>query len=1258
MRTFVSIFMLLLIFGTLTYAQQNTNGYDSKIWSRYMIDETHTNTYTNPEYVWEPAPQVIHTYSFDGFDAVVNPNYRVFPNANSTQSELSIDIHPTNVNILFASGNTTSWNGSSIGTLYGTGVWWTTDGGATNWLGADDPPFGRNSGDPVSIIGYNGWFYEGFIDGGSNDGGQGVAVSTDNGVTWSRHIAGAAPGGFSSLLDKNHMMVDKEPTSAYVNRWYNAWTNFSSSANDENIEFTYSTDGGVSWSSVQNISSGVNAGSHDQGVNIQTGPNGEVYVCWAIYDGWPGGEDAIGFNISTDGGASFNGEQRVYSATNFGIRGNLKPTSIRVSSFPSMAVDRSGGANNGNIYICFPQEGVAPAGSDPDIVLIRSTDGGSTFSSPVRVNDDALNNGKDQYYPWCTVDQATGHLYLVWYDSRDMSNDSAGVYMARSMDGGLTFENIKVHDQNFKPKPINGLASGYQGDYIGIAAYQNTVYPFWAEDRTGHYQAWTSKVTFGPNMAHTPLTNTENLAGPYTVEVDIESTSGLTDVKLFWGRGTSGQITDSVTMTTTEALYSADIPGDGNPYTYNYYVRATDNTGGISYLPAGAPTQVYSFVVETDVTPPTVTHTPLGDQFRETWPANVLAYATDNIGIDTVWVEYKLGTNGTTSTFFLSPNAVADSAYSGTFDNDTSGIAVGDTLFYKVIARDESAGANEGSSPTSGYYSFVFIADTDFPVITHQPLRDQAYLRWPAKVTAVVTDNIGIDEVVCEYDIENGTITGSFVLGNIGGNIYEGYFDVDTNQVSANDTVIYRIKATDISTSGNVTYEPSSGYNGFKIINTLGIVLIVNDDVTIEGRSGYDKDKGMNPAPDTKTPLGASADLFYNTLDTSGYVVTQVEWSALDTNQLFNYDLVILTAGTNTSDMFDDQGKRDAIVNYTVNNGGKTIVEGGEVGWKYRSTTGEKDINFRQEVLHDSSWVSDVSGGILVQLDPGHILFNTPHAIPDSITVDGTGFGPRDAMRLMQKPGVFKLMGWLPSYPDTAGVICYAPDESVENVRNVFLTFSVANMLTPTEEARSNFVENVANFVAMSDYIPVELTSFAATVDAGSVTLQWTTATELNNAGFHIERRSVDGEGRFSSIGYVPGKGTTLFPSYYIYTDQAVATGNYEYRLRQVDYDGTTSYSDVVSVNVDQPITYDLTQNYPNPFNPSTMIKYSLAQNGMVKLAIYNVLGERVATLVNEVQKAGRYEVKFDAAQFSSGIYFYRLESGDFTAVKKMILMK
>jgi hypothetical protein len=194
--------------------------------------------------------------------------------------------------------------------------------------------------------------------------------------------------------------------------------------------------------------------------------------------------------------------------------------------------------------------------------------------------------------------------------------------------------------------------------------------------------------------------------------------------------------------------------------------------------------------------------------------------------------------------------------------------------------------------------------------------------------------------------------------------------------------------------------------------------------------------------------------------------------------------------------------------------------------------------------------------------------------------------------------------------------------------------------------------------VASIDFaiVPVELTSFAAVIADDNVQLNWTTATEINNQGFEIQRRTGDGD--FTNVGFVPGHGTTTEIQAYSYVDSKVASGNYTYRLKQIDFNGTFEYSDAVEVEVTAPLEFTLEQNYPNPFNPGTVIKYSIPENGFVTLVVYNLLGEKVASLVNGVQDAGRYEISFDASNLASGIYVYSLKSGSFNSVKKMLLMK
>ena len=192
--------------------------------------------------------------------------------------------------------------------------------------------------------------------------------------------------------------------------------------------------------------------------------------------------------------------------------------------------------------------------------------------------------------------------------------------------------------------------------------------------------------------------------------------------------------------------------------------------------------------------------------------------------------------------------------------------------------------------------------------------------------------------------------------------------------------------------------------------------------------------------------------------------------------------------------------------------------------------------------------------------------------------------------------------------------------------------------------------------------VPVELTSFIANVSGSSVVLNWTTATEVNNQGFEI-LRSAQNDNDWQKIGYVPGFGTTTEPKSYSYTDQSVTSGTYYYRLKQIDFDGSFTYSDVAEVEVSLPIEFSLEQNYPNPFNPSTSIQFSLPINARVVISIFNLVGEKVAEVVNKEFSAGRHKVSFDASILTSGIYFYQIDAAGidgntFSNVKKMTLLK
>lgn len=187
--------------------------------------------------------------------------------------------------------------------------------------------------------------------------------------------------------------------------------------------------------------------------------------------------------------------------------------------------------------------------------------------------------------------------------------------------------------------------------------------------------------------------------------------------------------------------------------------------------------------------------------------------------------------------------------------------------------------------------------------------------------------------------------------------------------------------------------------------------------------------------------------------------------------------------------------------------------------------------------------------------------------------------------------------------------------------------------------------------------LPVELASFTAFVASASVKLQWSTISELNNKGFDIERKS-DGKS-WEKINFIAGIGTSNLTHNYTFTDGGLRTGKYNYRLKQIDYNGNFKYHDLSeAVNIGVPLRYSLEQNYPNPFNPATVINFQLPAEGFVSLKIYDISGREVKQLVSEVKQAGYYSVQFNASNLSSGVYFYKMQAGDFMSVKKMALVK
>jgi hypothetical protein len=290
--------------------------------------------------------------------------------------------------------------------------------------------------------------------------------------------------------------------------------------------------------------------------------------------------------------------------------------------------------------------------------------------------------------------------------------------------------------------------------------------------------------------------------------------------------------------------------------------------------------------------------------------------------------------------------------------------------------------------------------------------------------------------------------------------------------------------------------------------------------------------------------------------------------------------------------------------------------------------------------------------------DVDYVLYNSASPTPNDeavdksgVTIDGPDPDTTGSTYLNDTPLANQLSALSPTSGFSTQRFDYTEGAQVMSGGN-----GVTGSDETSEDMNNTWVVDVPTpFLA----IPVELTSFTANVVDHTVVLNWSTATETNNFGFEVEKKSGS---NYRTIGFVNGAGTTTQPQEYTFVDEYAEVGVNYYRLKQVDLDGTYSYSDQVEVDF-APAVFSLEQNYPNPFNPSTKIVFNLAADSKVTLKVFDVLGQEITNLINSQLDAGRHEFTFDASLFNSGVYFYRIDAegingSNFTQVKKMILTK
>lgn len=412
-------------------------------------------------------------------------------NSNSP-NEPAIMINPLNTDILVAGANLNN-------------VYYSNDGGLT-WSEQQMTSSYGVWGDPTFDVDTDGNFYYFHLSNPQNGNWIDRIVcqkSTDNGNTWSSGTYTGLNG--TKAQDKQWSVIDRSNNNIYV-----TWTQFdnygSSNPNDKSIIlFSKSTDGGQTWSTPKKINE-VDGDCVDEDNTVEgavpaVGPNGEIYVAWA-------GPNGIVFNKSLDEGETWLNQEIAIDPMPTGWDYSI-PGISRANGLPITKCDLSGGPNHGTIYVNWSDQRNGP--NDTDVWMSKSTDGGDTWSGPIRVNDDPA--GKQQFFTWMDIDQTNGNLFFVFYDRRNYADTKTDVYLAYSDDGGTTLVNKRISESPFTPN-----AGVFFGDYTNIVAHDNIIRPIWTRLDNSQLSIWTdvtpSPILFSGNGAEQQVNNIVQYPNP------------------------------------------------------------------------------------------------------------------------------------------------------------------------------------------------------------------------------------------------------------------------------------------------------------------------------------------------------------------------------------------------------------------------------------------------------------------------------------------------------------------------------------------------------------------------------------------------------------------------------------------------------------------------------------------------------------------------------------------------------------------------
>lgn len=549
---------VLIITGTVFIANsifpQNNNGWDDP-----NLDRIPRNLLLQSKNQQNYSPFSVNSIINTGVDGYDN----FFLGTDFAEPHMSIN--PRDPLQYFAAFNTNA-------------TYYTMNG--LNWF-TNNPVFGFSmAGDPVTAYDSLGTlYYENMYESGTSIVGTKIAVSTNNGLTWS--ITGGNSGN-----DKNWIAADQS-AGPYTNYVYSTMTSGLS------CNVFRSTNRGQTFIYAQTLTPHNLPGAMPcVGPNVLSGdiPGGCVYVVTNSGNSFAA---VYSFFVSTDGGASFTMKSQQnfvgYVGTNVGGRNSVQ--NMRTRPYPFITADNSYGPYRGRLYLVYATNQPAGDGNKPDIFCRYSTDQGATFSAPVQINDDVNPTANHQWHPavWC--DKQTGRLYVKWLDTRNCpTSDSCEVYASYSSNGGASFEtNSKISNKLFKID-CSGCGGGgtpkYLGDYDAITSYGKTAMTVWADYRFntfGSYTAYYPDYAMKLNPIKTQLGNNDsafvrvivpsvksyNDYVKFTASVDTIPASGTIQVSFLNGRDSLVSYPDSVTLrikttgTVTPGVYGIVVTGRG-----------------------------------------------------------------------------------------------------------------------------------------------------------------------------------------------------------------------------------------------------------------------------------------------------------------------------------------------------------------------------------------------------------------------------------------------------------------------------------------------------------------------------------------------------------------------------------------------------------------------------------------------------------------------------------------------------------------------